>query len=41
LAKTFTLVEKSSGNVIAIKLNGDIGTFTGQGGKRYLLAKKL
>ncbi len=41
LAKSFALVEKSSGKAIAIKLNGDSGTFAAQGGKVYLLTKKI
>lgn len=41
LASAFTLVEQSSGKAVVIKLNGDIGTFSVQGGKSYLLAKKL
>jgi len=40
-ANTFTLIEKASGNVIAVKRNGDSGTFFVQAGKTYLLAKKL
>ncbi len=39
LGKKFSLVEKSGGKKIAIKLNGDSGVFTAQGGKVYLLAK--
>jgi alpha-L-fucosidase 2 len=41
LAKAFTLVEKNNGKAVAIKLNGDSGIFAVQGGKSYLLAKKL
>jgi len=41
LAKAFSLVEKTNGKAVAIKLNGDSGTFTVQGGKIYLLAKKI
>jgi alpha-L-fucosidase 2 len=39
LAKQFLLIEKSSGKNVAIKLNGDSGTFSTQGGKTYLLTK--
>lgn len=41
LAKTFTLTEQVSGKVVAIKLNGDSGTFTTLGGEIYRLTKKL
>lgn len=40
LAKAFTLVEQTSGKAVVIKLNGDSGTFTSQGGKVYRLTKK-
>jgi alpha-L-fucosidase 2 len=39
LAKSFLLVEKSSGKAVAVKINGDSGTFAAQGGKIYLLTK--
>lgn len=39
LANKFSLVEKSSGEKVAIKLNGDSGTFNAEGGKTYLLTK--
>jgi alpha-L-fucosidase 2 len=39
LASQFLLIEKSSGKKVAIKLNGDSGTFSAQGGKTYLLTK--
>jgi len=39
LANPFLLVEKSSGKKVAIKLNGDNGTFKAQAGKTYLLTK--
>jgi alpha-L-fucosidase 2 len=41
LAKAFTLVEKTSGKAVVIKLNGDNGIFAAQGGKVYLLTKKI
>ncbi|HOY24044.1 MAG TPA: glycoside hydrolase family 95 protein [Cellvibrio sp.] len=41
LEKVFTLTEIISGKSVGIKLNGDSGTFAVQGGKSYLLAKKL
>ncbi len=41
LAKAFTLVEKSSGKVVAIKLKGDSGIFAVKGGEVYLLTKKI
>ncbi len=40
LAKAFLLVDRSSGKAVAIKVNGDSGTFTAQRGKNYLLTKK-
>jgi len=39
LANQFLLIEKSSRKKVAIKLNGDSGTFIAQGGKTYLLTK--
>lgn len=39
LAKQFLLIEKSSGKRVAIKLNGDSGAFSAQGGKVYILTK--
>ncbi|MES2675109.1 MAG: glycoside hydrolase family 95 protein [Pseudomonadota bacterium] len=39
LEKSFLLAEKTSGKAVAIKINGDSGTFAGQGGKTYLLKK--
>jgi alpha-L-fucosidase 2 len=39
LVNQFSLIEKSSGKKVAIKLNGDSGTFSAQGGKTYLLTK--
>jgi alpha-L-fucosidase 2 len=40
LARTFSLTEQVSGKAVAIKLNGDSGTFTVLGGKIYRLTKK-
>lgn len=40
LAKAFALTEKVSGKTVAIKLNGDSGTFTALGGEIYQLTKK-
>jgi alpha-L-fucosidase 2 len=41
LEKTFSLVEKTSGKAVAIKLNGASGTFRVEAGKMYVLAKKI
>lgn len=39
LAKSFSLIAQSNGKPVAIKLNGDSGTFLLQGGETYLLTK--
>jgi len=39
LAKSFSLVAKSTGKAVVIKLNGDSGVFTAQGGETYFLTK--
>lgn len=40
LERSFTLVNKANGKAVAIKLNGDSGTFSAQEGESYLLGKK-
>ncbi len=40
LERSFTLVNRANGKAVAIKLNGDSGTFNAQEGESYLLGKK-